>query len=124
MRVKSVDDDVVAECKRIVAELIRSESRGNGDNEGAMKRLANRHGLSWRVFWNLKYRNPKDVFVGVYRKLQAAHRAECGRQLSRIRHELEMARAAGVPVEDLADQVAALADQLENCMENSRNRKA
>lgn len=113
----------VDEAKRLVNELIRIESRGAGDTENAMRRLAHRYGLSWRVFWNLKYRTPKDVFVSVYEKLQEAHRAECGRQLNRIRHELEVATAAGVHVEDLADQVATLAAELEDCMAHHRNRK-
>ena len=89
-----------------------------------MRRLGYRYGLDWRVFWNLRYRSPKDVFVGVFQKLQAAHRAECGRQIERLRHELEVAQAAGVPVDDLADQVEALAGQLEDCVAHRRNREA
>lgn len=118
--VEKSDCSAVEECRRIVNELIRMESRGNGDTENAMKRLAHRHGLSWRVFWKLRYRTPTDVFVSVYQQLQAAHRAECGRALDRIRHELDVARATGVPVDDLADQVANLAAQLADCLANDR----
>lgn len=114
----------VEDAKRLVRELIQIESRGAGDTENAMRRLGHRYGIPWRTFWSLRYRAPKDVFVSVYNKLQAAHRAECGRQIERLRHELEVARAAGVPVQDLVDQAATLAAELEDCLQNHRNSKA
>lgn len=113
-----------AEAKRIANDLIRLESRGAGDLEGAMRRLANRYGLSWRVFWNLRYREQKDVSVGVFEKLKEAHAAECRRQMERMAHELEIARLKGVHVEDLEDQVRALADELDACLANNRNGEA
>lgn len=111
----------VDEAIRLVNELIRMESRGAGDTENAMRRLAHRYGLNWRVFWTLRYRRPKDVFVSVFEKLQAAHRAECGRQIERLRHELEIAKINGVHVEDIADQAATLIAELEGCLQNNRD---
>lgn len=111
------------EARHLVNELLRLESRGSGDLEAAMRRLANRYGLPWRVFWNLRYRKQKDVFVGVLRKLREAHRAECGRQIERLRHEITIAELNGVHVQDLADQVDALAAELEDCLAHHRVRK-
>lgn len=111
------------EARRLVNELLRLESRGSGDLEAAMRRLANRYGLPWRVFWNLRYRKQKDVFVGVLRKLQEAHRAECRRQIERLRHELSIAKLNGVHVEDLEDQVSTLSAELEDCVADHRHRK-
>jgi hypothetical protein len=67
--------------------LIRSESRGPGDTEPAMRRLEGRYGIPWRTFWTLKYRPPSDVMVGVYLQLKAAYEAECERQEGLYRHE-------------------------------------
>lgn len=108
----------VIEAQRLVNEMLRFESRGAGDTENAMKRLAIRHGIPWRVFWTLKYRAPKDMFVGVFEQIKAAHAAECQRQLRKVQHEIQIAEINGVGVRDLADQVCALADQLAALMAN------
>lgn len=108
------------EARRLVNELIRIESRGAGDTESAMRRLAHRYGLSWRVFWNLKYRKQKDVFVGVLRRLREAHLAECRRQMERLRHEIEIAKINGVRVDDLEMQVDRMAGELDACVADHR----
>lgn len=100
-------------ARRIASELLRMESRGAGDLENAMKRLGVRHGINWRVFWALRYRAPKDMFVGVYEKLNTAYRAECGRQLERLQHELHVARAKGVVVDDIETTAGDLVAQLQ-----------
>lgn len=120
MSAKLHDYSATAEAKRLVNELLRLESRGAGDLENAMRRLGNRYGLPWRVFWNLKYRNQKDVFVGVLRKLKEAHIAECRRQVERMAHELQIAKLNGVLVDDLEDQVAALRNELAACLADNR----
>jgi polyhydroxyalkanoate synthesis regulator phasin len=116
-----LDCTAADEARRIVNELIRIESRGAGDTENAMKRLGNRYGLPWRVFWNVRYRTPKDVFAGVLQRLREAHAEETRRQITRMAHDLEMARASGVHVDDLQDQVAALAAELEGCLAQRRD---
>lgn len=112
------------EAKRLVNELLRLESRGPGDLEGAMRRIGNRYGIPWRTLWAIRYRTPRDVFVGVFEKIKEAHRAECRRQIERMAHELQIARSKGVHVEDLEDQVRALRDELEACVANRRNGEA
>ena len=66
------------------------------------------------MFWNLRYRKQKDVFVGVLRKLQEAHCAECRRQIERLNHELQIAQLKGVHVDDIRAQAEALVAQLDN----------
>lgn len=51
------------------------------------------HGINWRTFWQLRYRPPSDVFVGVYLSLKAAYEAECERQERLLRHEREVTKA-------------------------------
>lgn len=121
---KSLDFSAAEEAKRLVNELLRMESRGAGDLESAMRRLGNRYGLNWRVFWNFRYRQPTDVFVSVFEKLKEAHRAECRRQIERLRHEITISELNGVYVQDLADQVEALAAELEDCVAKRRDREA
>jgi hypothetical protein len=104
------------EAKRLVNELIRIESRGAGDTESAMRRLANRYGIPWRTFWTLRYRTPSDVFVSVFQKLQAAHRAEIGRQIERLRHEISIAKINGVHVEDVEERLSALVLEMDDCL--------
>jgi hypothetical protein len=113
----------VIEAQRLANELIRFESRGAGDTENAMRRLANRYGLSWRVFWSLRYRPQKDVSVGVFEKLREAHAAECRRQLERMAHELQIAHLKGVHVQDLEDQVSALRSEFEACVAQRNQRE-
>lgn len=113
MNAKSLDLGAGAEAKRIVNELLKLESRGAGDLENAMRRLASRYGMDWRVFWRLRYRTPKDVFVGVFEKLKQAHRAECRRQIERLNHELQIAQLKGVHVDDIKAQAEALVAQLD-----------
>lgn len=120
MTAKLVDLSAGAEARRIVNELLHMESRGPGDMESAMRRLANRYGLPWRVFWTVKYRQPRDLLCGVMAKLREAHAAECQRQMERLKHELEIVRASGVHVQDLADQAATLAAELADCMADRR----
>lgn len=107
-------------AQRLVNEMLRWESRGAGDMENAMRRLGNRHGIPWRVFWTLKYRMPKDLFVGVYEEIKASHNAEAKRQLRKVQHELQTAEINGVYVRDLADQVEALAHKLEDRLAKRR----
>ena len=111
MSAKSLDLSATAEAKRIVNELLKLESRGAGDLENAMRRLGNRNGLNWRVFWTLRYRTPDDVFVGVFEKLKAAYRAECRRQLRKLENEIRIAQLKGVHVEDIASEIEDLVAQ-------------
>lgn len=106
------------EAQRLVNEMLRWESRGAGDTENAMRRLGNRHGIPWRVFWTMKYRTPKDLFVSVFEEIKAAHKTEAHRQLRKVQYELQIAEINGVYVRDLADQVEALAHKLESRLAN------
>lgn len=85
--------DGVTDARTWANELIRRESRGPGDMENAMRRLEGRYGIPWRIFWQLRYRAPTDVMVGVYLRLRAAYQAECDRQERLLAHEIEITKA-------------------------------
>lgn len=83
----------VADARFWANELVRRESRGPGDSENAMRRLESKYGIPWRTFWQLKYRAPTDVMVGLYLQLAAAYQAECERQQRLLDHEREITQA-------------------------------
>lgn len=72
--------------------LLKFESRGPGDLDNAMRRLARKTGVPYATFWKLRYRRPADVFASVYFRLRAAYEAECARQMDRLAHEVELTR--------------------------------
>ena len=78
-------------------ELVRREARGPGDMENAMRRLESRYGIPWRMFWSLRYRPPTDVLTGLYFKLHDAYRAECGRQMRKLEHEIAITKIIAGP---------------------------
>lgn len=67
--------------------MVKRESRGPGDRINAMRRLANRYGVPYSTFFNLVYRPPRDLWVSVYEKLEAAYDAEIKKQQSLLEHE-------------------------------------
>lgn len=87
-------ETVVDEASHWAEALLQRAYRGPGDTiEAATYRAEQKYGVSAQTFWALRYRKPKDILASVYRTLQAAYEAECGRQEARLRHELEMAKA-------------------------------
>ena len=82
--------------------LVQREIRSPGDMEAAMRRLEARYGIPWRVFWNLRYRPPADVMVGLWRQLHSAYENECKRQERLLAHERHIAETAVMAFETLA----------------------
>ena len=81
--------------------MVLREMRSPGDMENAMRRLESRYGIPWRVFWNLRYRPPADILVGVWRQLKSAYEFECDRQERLIAHERRIAEAKVLAFETL-----------------------
>lgn len=73
--------------------LVKSESRGPGDLDNAMRRAARKAGVPYTIFWRLRYRPPADLFVSVFNKLEAAYLAECERQIKRLQHDIQTTKA-------------------------------
>lgn len=84
---------VVDEAAYWATRLTQAEARGPGDMQNAWRRLSVRHDVPWRVFWQLRYRKPRDLTVSIYRRLAAAYRAECERQMRQLQHEIEITKA-------------------------------
>jgi len=82
--------------------MVMREMRTPGDLLNSMHRLEARYGIPWRLFFNLRYRPPSDVVVGVYRQLKLAYEAECNRQERLLAHERHVAEALLSSAETLA----------------------
>lgn len=70
-------------------ELIREETRGPGDLDNAMRRVARRANVTHGFLWKLRYRNPKDVLAGQFFNLQRAWTELKSRQMRNLRNEIE-----------------------------------
>lgn len=90
----------VAAAKEMASNLVLRESRGPGDLDNAMRRIEAKYGVPYSVLWSLRYRQPKDILLGVFTKLRAAYQAECARQAALLEHELMRTKA----VDDDLDQ--------------------
>ena len=91
----------VSEAKEWASHMVVREMRSPGDMENAMHRLETRYGIPWRTFWNLRYRPPADVLVGVWRQLKAAYELECERQERLLAHERHVAETKVLAAEAL-----------------------
>lgn len=97
---------------RLANALVLRESRGPGDMQNAMIRLEARYGLDRGLLWSLRYRKPKDILLGHWRRLVSAYEAECERQRRHYEQEAERARRLnGGTDAPLVRAAAALAGQ-------------
>ncbi len=103
----------VAAASEMARNLVHRESRGPGDLENAMRRIEAKYGVPYSVLWSLRYRQPKDILMGVFHKLRSAYEAECQRQASILEHELTVQKAVNDDVDPaLAAEIEALAEKI------------
>lgn len=87
-------DATVDEAAGWAELLLQRAYRGPGDTvEAATYRAEQKYGIPAQTFWALRYRKPKGILAHIYKRLKAAYEAECERQETRLRHELELAKA-------------------------------
>ncbi|MGE8129041.1 hypothetical protein ACQKQD_18870 [Methylobacterium sp. NPDC080182] len=100
----------VTQAKALAGALLRWETRGPGDTENAMRRLARRHGIEYGQLWSLRYRAPKRIWADVLTKIALAYEAERDRQLRALKHETELTAsiAAGADLDSVSKARAVL----------------
>ena len=99
----------VTEAREWARFLVNRESRGPGDRENAIKRVARHSGLTHGFIWSLLYKPPKDMLVSKYESLRRAVVAECERQENALRHEREITEAKSLIGKALVSAADALA---------------
>lgn len=87
----------VRQAKSLAAELLRWESKGPGDTDNAMRRVARKHGIEYSALWSLRYRAPKRIWADVYTAVVTAYENERQRQLRKLAHEVELTEAVAGP---------------------------
>ena len=79
--------EAVLNARNWLDAMVKRETRGSGDTVNAIRRLSNRHGIPYGLLWALRYRPPKDLFVGMYQRIEAAYDAETRRAVTALEHE-------------------------------------
>lgn len=88
------DAEGVSEAKEWENHLIAKHHRGPGDTtDAAIHRAAVKHGLDPKLLWRLRYRTPKSMLIGAWKRVKSAYETECDRQEAKLRHELEITKA-------------------------------
>ncbi|MBN4095615.1 hypothetical protein [Methylobacterium sp. OT2] len=102
-------DADVMRARSAFDELLRFEVRGPGDTANAMRRIATRAAIPFGKLWALRYRPPKEIASHVLARIEAAHAAECERQLRRLAHDVQVTTAvAGAAHPAVAEAQAVL----------------
>jgi hypothetical protein len=71
-------------------DLTRMRTRSHGDTENAMRSIERDYGVDYWTIWLLRYRRSamRTISHSVYERLKAAYRAECERQMQKLKHEI------------------------------------
>ena len=88
---------LIEDARKWANEMVLRESRGPGDMDNAMRRIATRYGLEPGTLWGLRYRPPKRIFADIYFRLRDAYQAERERQLRLLEHEIAITKAKAGP---------------------------
>jgi hypothetical protein len=116
LRKEQTMPSAIADAREWAKFLVHRESRGPGDRENAMERVARRHGLTKGLLWSLLYRPPKDMLLSKFVSLQEAYLAECERQANALRHlqQIEQAKTRfGKAIIGLSSAMDRAADALD-----------
>lgn len=88
---------LVRHARAKLGDLVKEESRGWGDDNNALGRLAQHYRVPFSYLWRVlyKHRELKDVRGSVLLKIWSAHEAMCERQQNKFRTERAGAEPAG-----------------------------
>ena len=86
------------------------KARGPGDTENAMRQIEREYGIDYGFLWSLRYRRERlrTISISVYEGIRAAYRAECERQLRKLKHEIEITEHVAGPDHDSVRSAKAL----------------
>lgn len=116
MGARKVSEAYVAQAAEWSRQIVNAEvGRGAPTLDDAMDRASSRWGIDRGVFWGLRYRPPQDILTSIYFRLKAAYEAEVARQERLLRHEMEVAKAAGVAADHPAMGAAKAALGNQKC---------
>jgi hypothetical protein len=79
--------EAVLNARHWLDAMVKRETRGAGDTVNAIRRLSNRYRIPYGLLWSLRYRPPRDLFVEMYRRIEAAYDEETRRAVTALEHE-------------------------------------
>lgn len=97
-----------------VRRMVERESRGWGDQEGALGRLEQRYGISFWSLNNIRTGRAKTVEAGLFARIRGAYLDLCERQVAKLQHEIAIEKALNEDdtFEDLEREAARLAEEI------------
>lgn len=97
-----------------VRRMVEKETRGWGDGNNALTRLARRYGLSHWTLNHLRTGRAKTVEAGVFARIKSAYLDLCERQIQKLQQEIAIEKALHHDdyFEGLEQEAEALAERL------------
>lgn len=97
-----------------VRRMIEKETRGWGDGNNALTRLARRYGLSHWTLNHLRTGRAKTVEAGVFARIRAAYLDLCAEQIRKLQQEIAIEKALhdDDSFQGLEQEAARLAERL------------
>ena len=98
-----------------VRRMVEKETRGWGDQSGALARICRNCGIPFWTLNNLRTGRAKTVEAGLLARIKGAYLDLCERQVERLQHEIAVEKAKNED-DDLADferAAAALAARIQ-----------
>lgn len=98
-----------------VRRMVESETRGWGDQEGALSRLEARYGIPFWSMNNIRTGRAKTVEAGLFARIRGAYLDLCERQVAKLQHEIAIEKALNNDdtLEDLEREAQALAARIQ-----------
>lgn len=93
-----------------VRRMVEKETRGRGDQDGALSRIEQRYGLPFWTLQNLRTGRAKTVEAGLFARIRGAYIDLCERQVRQLQHEISVEKALNDDdtLEDLEREAAQL----------------
>ena len=96
-----------------VRRMVQHESKGPGDTSGAVTRIEQRFGIGYWTLEHLRKGDAKTCDAALFARLRAAYIAMCERQIGKLQHEIQFAKACGDDdLDDLEAEALALAQKI------------
>lgn len=115
------------EAAGFIRRLIKEESRGWGDEANALRRICRDYRLPFWTLNNIRIGRAKKCDGDVRDRLRSAFIDHCRGKAAALLHDAEMAAAKGNKndvLEGIADQIRALAAELEAAKGNAKDEPA
>jgi hypothetical protein len=95
-------------------DLTRMKTRGPGDTENAMRSIEREYGIDYGFLWSLRYRRDrlKIISVSVYEAIRAAYRAECQRQMRKLKNDIRRTEEVAGPDCDVVHEAKAMLGEI------------